>query len=348
MKYQPITEEQILSIDFDKELNTRAWNKATALVASGAETAPLTYTEYEAGAPLELSEGAPFIIPVLLPEELESGDNRTFAGNSVTILDDLPIPLLWQQFTSKGHDGSVVIGRIDSIERIEGPIKGWGNARGVLDTGVYAREAERLIRGKFVRGVSADLDKFAARMESASESALDDSVIENDKVTIGKSRLVAATVVAKPAFQEARIEILDPVVDYIEIPITDGIYEEEIEDEFAMESALIASAIPLARPVIGSITPDSTSQPRLQSRTMVECSATLLRGGQTTLDCVRTLSHHAQRPTTHISVPERFALTMVLTFPWGSLPSPADTQTHTPTFPPPCATMTTLVPPLLM
>ena len=248
MKYQPITEEQILSLDLDVELNTEAWNTATALVAAGVELSPLTYAEIEQGAPLVIEEGAPFVIDVLLPEEVESGDSRTFEGDSVTVLDDLPIPLLWQQFTNKGHDGSVVIGRIDYIERLQGPMKGWGNARGVLDTGVYAREAERLIRGKFIRGVSADLDKFEASQEASPEEALDEATIKNDKVTIKKSRLVAATVVAKPAFQEARIRIEDPVIDYIEIPLTDGVYEEEYEDEFAMESSIIAAAIPVRPP----------------------------------------------------------------------------------------------------
>ena len=51
MKYQPITEEQILSLDLDVELNTEAWNTATALVAAGVELSPLTYAEIEQGAP---------------------------------------------------------------------------------------------------------------------------------------------------------------------------------------------------------------------------------------------------------------------------------------------------------
>src|SRR4029077_17482408 len=53
---------------------------------------------------------------VLAPEEEWSGDARRFTAGSLRNRD-LPLPLTWQKAASEGHDGSTVIGRIDSIER---------------------------------------------------------------------------------------------------------------------------------------------------------------------------------------------------------------------------------------
>jgi hypothetical protein len=53
---------------------------------------------------------------VLAPEGVWSGDGRRFAPDSLRFRD-LPLPLTWQKATEMGHDGSVVIGKIDSIER---------------------------------------------------------------------------------------------------------------------------------------------------------------------------------------------------------------------------------------
>jgi hypothetical protein len=152
----------------------------------------------------DLSMGARFTIPLLIPEELESGDGRKFKANAIDIRE-LPLPLLWQIQTGDGHNGSVVVGRIDKIERIEG---GLGNAEGVFDSGAYGREAERLVRGGFLRGVSADLDQFEAKEDAPAENAEQDGEdLSKKKITINHARVMAATIVAKPAFQECTIRI---------------------------------------------------------------------------------------------------------------------------------------------
>ena len=59
----------------------------------------------------------------------------------------------------------MIVGRIDSIDRAEdGSLV---NARGVFDVGPYGQEAERLVRHKFLRGVSVDLDNFEAEARNA-------------------------------------------------------------------------------------------------------------------------------------------------------------------------------------
>lgn len=183
--------------------------------------------------------GAAFSIPMLVPEGLESGDGRKFENGAISVRE-LPVPLLWQIKTGAGHDGSVVVGRIDSIERIEG---GMGNAYGVFDSGPYGREAERLVRYGFLRGVSVDLDQFEAKevKEEAKDLSEDgDQQIGKEKLTINKARIMAATIVAKPAFQECSILLLNDGDQEDNVTPEDGVYEESIED-FADAEALTAS-----------------------------------------------------------------------------------------------------------
>jgi hypothetical protein len=200
-------------------------------------------------------EGAKFKIPLVIPEEMESGDGRKFKKKSISFRE-LPLPLMWQIKTDDGHTGSVVVGRIDHMERTE---QGIGNAFGVLDTGPYAKEVERLIKYKFIRGISADMDQFEAEeqeddkdKENAKKSK--DS-IGKTKISINKARVMGVTIVPKPAFQECQI-FLDVVEDgdYQEdtlIP-TDGIYVDEMEPQDAsslVACGMVASSIPVAPPV---------------------------------------------------------------------------------------------------
>jgi hypothetical protein len=180
--------------------------------------------------------GSKFSIPLLLPEDLESGDGRKFKKDAVQFRD-LPLPLLWQIKTADGHSGSVVVGRIDYMEKIP---NGIGNAYGVFDTGAYGREAERLVRNGFIRGVSADLDQFEAK-EHKGENASDDE-LGKQKLTINHARVMAATIVAKPAFQECTISVDETYSNDQEDQVipADGIYEESV-DSFVAAEALIAS-----------------------------------------------------------------------------------------------------------
>jgi hypothetical protein len=149
--------------------------------------------------------GARFTIPLLIPENLESGDGRKFKSNAIEIRE-LPLPLMWQIKTGDGHNGSVVVGRIDYMERTE---DGIGNAYGVFDTGSYGQEAERLVRNGFIRGVSADLDQFEAKevKSGKSDNSEESDEVTKPKLTINHARVMAATIVAKPAFQECTISI---------------------------------------------------------------------------------------------------------------------------------------------
>jgi hypothetical protein len=197
-----------------------------------------------------LISGSKFYIPMLVPEEAESGDGRKFKKGSIS-MRDLPVPLLWQIKTGSGHDGSVVVGRIDYMERVDGGI---GNAYGVFDSGPYGREAQRLVRHGFLRGVSVDLDQFEAKEDKKPklENSEDGDEIGKDKLTINKARIMAATIVAKPAFQECSIELQNQGDQEDNLTPEDGVYEESMEDfadlEPIMASGFLKSPVPLIPP----------------------------------------------------------------------------------------------------
>lgn len=239
------TSEQIIE---DAALRARAAElkaQVSGLVAGAYEVNENTYK----------AEGARFKIPLVIPEQMESGDGRKFKKGAIE-LRELPLPLLWQIQTGSGHDGSVVVGRIDHMERTD---EGIGNAYGYFDTGEYGQEAERLVREGFLRGVSADMDKFEAAEEveeevvAASEEGEEDKTIKKEKIVISKARVMAVTIVPKPAFQECKI-FLDEETD--ESPeedemIPDGIYVENVDPadaEAIVASGIIAGAIPTTPP----------------------------------------------------------------------------------------------------
>jgi len=224
------------------------YSKASATVAKNRIIASAEKTD---------SYGAKFSIPLVIPEDIESGDGRKFKKGAIEIRE-LPLPLLWQISTADGHSGSVVVGRIDSMERVEGGI---GNAYGVFDRSEHGKEVERMVREGFISGVSADLDNFEASediVEKASDEAADspkDKKIGGDKMTITKARVMAVTVVPKPAFQECKIYLDTADSTLLEEnmeQMPDGIYVEENIDQIDAASivacGLLAGAIPAVPP----------------------------------------------------------------------------------------------------
>jgi len=235
------------------------------------------------------SSGARFIIPIAIPTETSSGDERSFNKNSITSRD-LPLPLMWQIKTGSGHDGSVVVGRIDTLEVFDdGTV---GNVRGVFDVGPFGREAERMVRGMFLRGVSVDLDKFKAQVEEPSDEdkeLSDKNTIENEKITVKSARLMGITIVPKPAFQECYIMIEEePTLDLEEAPFAEGIYEEISEDYEYQLATIAASAAPIVPPK------SWFKDPGLNQPTPL-----------TVTDDGRVFGHIAAWQTSHIGMPGR-------------------------------------------
>lgn len=134
---------------------------------------------------------------VLAPEGVESGDGRMFAVGALSTRE-LPIPLLYQDATAEGHDGAVVIGRIDEVWMQDGLLK----YRGAFRRTELAEEVIEGIAGGFLRGVSVDIDNA----ELATEGS-DTPNGRAPKLVFKKARTAAATVVAIPAFEEAFIAL---------------------------------------------------------------------------------------------------------------------------------------------
>lgn len=239
------------------------------------------------------SSGGRFIIPLAVPTEVASGDERSFKKNSITSRD-LPLPLMWQIKTGAGHEGSVVVGRIDSLETLEdGSI---ANVRGVFDVGPFGREAERMVRGQFLRGVSVDLDKFSAEVEDEAfetkedaEKAAKKNSIKNEKIVVEAARLMGITIVPKPAFQECFIMIEnEPTLEIEELPLLDGEYEEIPEDYEYQLATIAASAAPVVPPK------SWFKDPGLNGPTPLEIT-----------DDGRVFGHIAAWQTSHIGMPGR-------------------------------------------
>ncbi len=231
---------EFAELSVQEKLETITAGAAANAAADGDGDAPDSVADVDAGAA--------FVIPLLIPEEMESGDGRQMDKDALSTRD-LPISLLWQPSTGDGHNGSFIVGRIDSVERVD---NGLGNARGVFDTGPYGREAERLVRAKMLRGVSADLDQFEATVDSGElAEEIDPARITNEKMVVNRARVMAATLVPKPAFQECTIELVtdDGLGD--SIPMEDGVYEEMPPEAQSAEytlSTVIASAAPVNPP----------------------------------------------------------------------------------------------------
>lgn len=156
----------------------------------------------------------------LTVEGIETGDGRQFDSGSLTWAD-LPLPLRWNRVDSHGGEArteAVNVGRIDKVWREDsGLIMG----EGVLDLGTEdGRVVQKKIEGKFLRGVSVDVDSVKdADMELVWPVSDPDGEDEPDpfaqmfaspeKVVFHKGRIRAATLVDIPAFAEAYIALLD-------------------------------------------------------------------------------------------------------------------------------------------
>lgn len=148
---------------------------------------------------------------VLAPEGVPSGDRRKFAEGSLR-WRDLPLPLSWQKVNADGHDGSVVVGRIDEIWRDGSLVK----AKGVfLDTEEAAEVINMMAQGG-LRGVSVDADDATMEFQNEDGSTpepdeddpLDGLLLDDEQLMVfTDGRICGATLCAIPAFMEAQLSL---------------------------------------------------------------------------------------------------------------------------------------------
>jgi len=161
--------------------------------AEGGTT--MTATEPETTQPAETQQ--PTQIPwhgVLAPEGKWSGDGRRFADGALTTRD-LPMPMTWQKETSDGHDGSVVVAKIEQVQRVEGEMRAVGHF-------LTIPEADEVV------GLLADFGRFGVSVDA------DDAEFEYDEnsnqVTFTSARISSASIVSIPAFAEAWVGLGEP------------------------------------------------------------------------------------------------------------------------------------------
>lgn len=164
---------------------------------------------------------------VLIVEGMRTGDRR-YIDQGALSWRDLPLPLMFTDARTEGHMGSRVAGVITEIWREEGDGFNvvWG--RGHFDRGATGSEAHRMLSEGAIRGVSADLDNVTVAEE------FDENNPEDYQLTLSAGRVMGATLLPFPAFQEASIWL---------------VHEQDVED-----TELVAGGSELYRPVLSVLT----------------------------------------------------------------------------------------------
>lgn len=133
-------------------------------------------------------------------EEILTGDNRVFKTNSINWQDEtLPWPLRWQKASGQGHAGSVPVGRVDRIQRMEdGSIHGFGVV--IPELSEEAAEYLRILEAGVGGGVSVDGDSAQFEIQEQESG--------QPRVEFSSMRLRALSAVDIPAFNGARIHLV--------------------------------------------------------------------------------------------------------------------------------------------
>lgn len=208
-----------------------------------------------------------------------TGDGR-FIEPGALRWENLPLPFRYTPIDNGEHQGAVVIGNIDTLERRNGGVI-WG--AGAIDTASeYGPEAARVIRDGFVRGVSMDLDDVSFEIRVAKDLLEEEPVEEGEtvaeapdteaetddegRVTVVKieaddevmastdARIRAATLVQIPAFAGALISLAEGSEPPEPAPAPAAETGEAGAEPVAAsaagrdEDALCAAAAPLAPP----------------------------------------------------------------------------------------------------
>ena len=160
----------------------------------------------------------------LFVEGLRTTDDRAADVDSGT-WRDLPLPLTWQRRNEPGHMGAETVGAIERIERQQQDGFTLLYAEGTFDLGgEHGQEAARQVQLQGgTRWVSADIEVLECNWCSSETGEPIDGGDFLDLLMSGQSgyevvtsyRLLAATIVAKPAFPQCVIAPIDvplPVV----------------------------------------------------------------------------------------------------------------------------------------
>ena len=218
----------------------------------------------------------------LAPVGKPTGDGRIFDTDAELTFREFPLPLMFQRATSDGHDTAVIVGKITSATVDGGGVQ----AVGEFFDSAEATEAVTLVQEGVLRP-SVDLADMVVEYElldadgnavDLDDDELDPDDIAGERMHIRAASIIAATLVAKPAFAEAKITIGDD---------TPAPAEDDTEAE---EAALVASATALTE--VPAFPADAFADPRLDGPTAL-----------TVTDDGRVYGHLAAWGTEHLSRP---------------------------------------------
>lgn len=218
---------------------------------------------------------------ILAPVGTPTGDGRIIDGDAAVEFREFPQPLMYQRATSGGHDAAVVVGKITTASAGPDGI----TADGEFFDSLEATEAAEMVTEGVIRP-SVDMCDLVAEWELIDKGGqpvdMDNpDAMWEDGVTevmhVRSCTIMAATLVAKPAFAEAKITVTG-----------DTEVTEEAPQE---EAALVASAAAVAEQQ--QVDAEAFTDPGLGGPTGLT-----VQGG-------RVYGHLALWGTEHVGVPGR-------------------------------------------
>jgi hypothetical protein len=169
---------------------------------------------------------------VLARPGIPTGDGRLLTPGGGTNRS-LPLPLLWQPETGDGHDGAVIVGRIDDIQYADDMV----TSTGLLFDSYEADQAQQLI-DQGVIGPSIDLGAMEYTYDEATGTAV-----------ITAWEIAGATLVPIPAFADVYLRMAAP--EPVDLPALepDGARSSYVDEygDYTYE-VMIASAAPAVLP----------------------------------------------------------------------------------------------------
>lgn len=167
---------------------------------------------------------------ILSLEGTGTTDGRWFANGAWT-WRDLPLTLMAQTVNQPGHDGAEVAGRIDEIWKMsvsDARVAGYEidsevpetasvvMGSGIFDSGEFGKEIARMVAERTLRGVSVDFAVLKAGLRNPDTGEMvDEKDLELEDILFGnyqraalEAEIMAATVVATPAFSQASISVV--------------------------------------------------------------------------------------------------------------------------------------------
>lgn len=208
--------------------------------------------------------GVPLTFPVIIVEGMETGDGRFIVPGSLGHRA-LPLPILAQTKNpdgGQGHDGAVVVGRLDTLTRTPGPEviskeTGLPFPEGTFvwsGTGFGDPEEEGIIKAQkgYLTGNSADLSDVSADFVFDEED--DDPFAGPTQIRMTGGKIAATTLVPIPAFADAYVQF-----DGAEVPVAADLDEslvasaswtsDAVGDMCGLCAAGIAPVIELKQPL---------------------------------------------------------------------------------------------------